>query len=192
MKKLTYVLVIALALTTLLGTAALAGGKDCGACPSKSTCKDAPKASSASVTIPAAPHKCCVKSAAASKECCGKDAKTVSANVAAYNASQAALKDMGECCAEAVVAGKGCCGKDAAGVNAAFATQVAACSTVLSSMDKCCADALANGKGCHGKSAEELKASCSKACSASSSSCGSKKVEGKSAATPDLGSSKKG
>jgi hypothetical protein len=167
MKKFTYVLVIALALTTMLSTAALAGNKPgCGACPTKSTCADAPKASSASVTVPKAPGKCCVKSAAASKACCGKDAKTVAASVSAYNASQAALKDMHPCCAEAVVAGKGCCGKDAEGVKAAYAKQVGACSTVLGSMDKCCADALAGGKGCCGKTAAELKAACGAACDA--------------------------
>ena len=167
MKKLTYVLVIALAMTTLLSTAALAGNKPgCGACPSKTACADAPTASKASASIPKAPGKCCVESAAKGKACCGKDAKTVSASVASYNASQAALKDMHECCAEAVVAGKGCCGKDAAATKAAYDKQVSACSAVLGSMDECCADALANGKGCCGKSAEELKASCGAACDA--------------------------
>ncbi len=165
MKKLTYVLVIALAMTTLLSTAALAGNKPgCGGCPSKSACADAPKATNAS--IPKAPGKCCVESAAAGKACCGKDAKTVAASVASYNASQTALKDMHECCAEAVVAGKGCCGKDAAATKAAYDKQVATCSMVLGSMDKCCADALAKGEGCCDKSAEELKASCSAACDA--------------------------
>ena len=165
MKKLTYVLVIALALTTMFSTAALAGDKKgCGACPSKTACADAPKASSAS--FPKAPGKCCVESAGKGKACCDKDAKTVAASVAAYNASQAALKDMHPCCAEAVVAGKGCCGKDAAGTRAAYDKQVATCGTVLSSMDKCCADALAADKGCCGKTAAELKAACGAACDA--------------------------
>jgi len=164
MKKFTYVLVVALAITTLLSTAALAGDKPgCGACPSKTACADASKASA---SLPDAPHKCCIESAAKGKACCGKDAKTVAASVSAYNASQAALKDMHKCCAEAVVAGKGCCGKDAKATHAAYEKQVATCSAVLGGMEKCCAEALANGKGCHGKSAEELKASVGAACDA--------------------------
>ncbi len=185
MKKFTYIMVIALAMTTLISTAALAGGKDCGACPSKSSCAEAAKVSVKSASAVKAPSDCCLEAATKGKGCCGKDAKAVAAKVANYNACKVALTDMHECCAEAVVAGKGCCGKDATALKAEYTKQVSTCATVLGSMDSCCADALANAKGCCGKDAAALKASVSGACNAH-------KESAKSVGKKAIGSLKKG
>lgn len=166
-------LVIALTMTAMLATGALAGDHPSTSAAKKtldkaacSADKAACSADKATCSVAKAPGKCCVESASNGKACCGKDAETVAAKVASFNASQAALGDMHKCCAEAVVAGKGCCGKDAKELHATHAKNAAVCKTVLTSMGKCCAKAYVKGEGCCGKDAADLKASTNKACDA--------------------------
>ncbi|PID79313.1 hypothetical protein CSB20_10755 [bacterium DOLZORAL124_64_63] len=191
MKKFAYVIVVALAMTALISTAALAGdGKKCSlkdkaACTetAKAQCPEAAKAHGQSMEnlghMMKAPGKCCVKAAVAGKGCCGHDAKTVAAMVADYNAGQAALKGMNKCCAEAVVAGKGCCGRDAKALKAIFMEKVAVVKTDAKSscVATCGAKAAA---GCETKKAacDVKKAACDtkKAACDTKKSCDTKKT----------------
>lgn len=178
MKRVSYALVMALALVAMLSTAALA---DCGSCGGEKA--HAEKAD-------AKMGECCVKAAQAGKGCCGKSAEEVkvayasckatcaatcsatekakcastcsAADKTACSASEAAMSEMHKCCAKAVKAGKGCCGKDANALKASYDEKVTfhvAAATAMADMDKCCAKALDEGKGCCGKSAEALEAS---------------------------------
>jgi hypothetical protein len=153
MKRFSYAILLALALTALISTVAVAGDKECTT-----------KAAATKVAM----GECCMKAAAAGEGCCGKDAKAVKAAYASYKAScadeaacTAATADMHKCCATAMAAGEGCCGKEADALKASYQEKVAyhkAAAAVQADMHKCCAGAMAEGKGCCGHSAEEMKA----------------------------------
>jgi len=172
MKKFVYVSVLALALVAMISGAALAGdghnhGKKVGDHPKKTAEKvkkageHPQKLTEKAQQAAGEMGKCCVASAIEGKGCCGKDAETVKAAYADYQATTAVKADMHKCCAESLAKGDGCCGMDAKELKADYTKKVtghkAACS-VKADMHTCCADALAKGDGCCGKEAKELKA----------------------------------
>ena len=170
MKRVSYALVMALALVAVLSTTALA---DCGSCgDEKHHAEKAKTADNAKM------GECCIKAAQAGEGCCGKSADEVKVAFAAHKANcaatcsaadqakctatEAAMADMHKCCATALKAGKGCCGKDADALKASFDEKVVyqtAATAAKADMDKCCAASLEAGKGCCGKDADALKAS---------------------------------
>jgi hypothetical protein len=185
MKRLSFSLVLALALIAMLAFAAQA---DCGNCSTKSKgcaakasgcvskatgcgSKSAASASTASLTM----GECCRAAVEAGKGCCGMDAEATKAHYANFVAAEKQVKQsMHECCAAAMAASKGCCGKDAEGVRAAYAValvEVMAESSAKQSMHECCVAALAASKGCCGKDAEALQAEYTAAFAAAKKAC---------------------
>jgi Tfp pilus assembly protein PilW len=172
MKRFSYAILMALALTALVSTAAMAGGEECAA-----------KTAAAQVKM----GDCCIKAAKAGEGCCGKDAATVKAAYAGYKegcadkaACEAATADMHKCCAEAMAAGNGCCGKDADALKASYEEKVAyhkAAAAVKADMHECCATAMAAGNGCCGHSAEEMKADFDKKVEAKAKKVASQETE---------------
>ena len=128
MKKIITTAVLALAVTALMSSAALAHCGSCGTGDAKHEKSHAEhaKAKATGADAKADMHECCIASAKEGKGCCGKDAAAVKAAYADYTAAAAAKADMHECCAGALASGKGCCGKDAAALKADYAGKVIA------------------------------------------------------------------
>jgi len=119
MKRISFALVTALALTAVLSLAAYAGGPAC-------TAKASQAKAGEKTACTAADKAAC---AAAGKDGCtaAMAASCTAADKAACEAAMAEAKaDMHECCAAALAEGKGCCGKDAAALKADFDKKVAA------------------------------------------------------------------
>jgi hypothetical protein len=155
MKKFAYAAVMALALVAMISSFAIAGDH-----PQKGA-EHAKKMTEKVKTVAGEMGECCVAAAKEDKGCCGKDAETVKAAYADFQAVTAVKADMHKCCATAMAAGKGCCGMEADALKADFTKKVAghkAECAVKADMHECCAAAVAEGKGCCGKEAKELKA----------------------------------
>ena len=207
MKRITYAMVMAVALIVMVSSFAVAGGEECA--------KTKTKTAATQVKM----GECCVTAAKAGEGCCGKDAEAVKATYASYQSNcstaekaacassatvkaasakaacaascteaemaayKAASADMHKCCATAVAAGEGCCGQEADALQASYEQKVAyyeAAAAVQADMHACCATAMAAGEGCCGHSPEEMKADFDKKVEAKS-----KKVATQSAESSD-------
>ena len=102
-------------------------------------------------------HKCCIESAEAGRECCGKDAETVKANYDSYKldlAAEATAKEsLHKCCAKSLGEGKGCCDLNAEELQAKYDSAVND-AKAEALMSKRCEKTKNEGKSCCGSGAK--------------------------------------